>query len=260
MPAKQCTDGSDDTYRTGTASLHTALSRLGYRVYHFSELVRNGRRDMDLLHEALVLKHRRDGDKDERQLYGPQEFDKIWGKYDAVGGLPGFAFVDELVAYYPQAQFIMTDRNVDSWARAMRATCLVEVGSWSWYFRSWYDSQHASPLRRLIQAWIHQLCRSDFGDELREAYIDHVQHCLKIIPKEKLLIMRFGQESDWHDLCDFLGKTVPDMPYPVVDDELEVLQTQGQTWLPQSRLAFGKAVAFALGAVLTAASCWLLIE
>lgn len=58
---------------------------------------------MDLLHESLVLQHKpRDNDRDERQPHGPQDFDKIWGECDAVGDFPGFAFVDELVTYYPQ--------------------------------------------------------------------------------------------------------------------------------------------------------------
>ncbi|KAK4495587.1 hypothetical protein PRZ48_012855 [Zasmidium cellare] len=180
-------------------------------------------------------------------------------KYDAVGDLPGFAFVDELVAYYPQARFILTDRNVDSWARAMRASCFVEVGSWAWFLRGCWDGQYVRPLRRLLLLWIRKFCRFDFGDGLREAYFDHVQHCLKVVPKEKLLILRFGEQSDWHDLCEFLGKDVPETPYPVVDDEL-VLLDQRQQWDPHWRMALGKLCAFALGAALTASLCWCIIE
>lgn len=216
---------------------------------------------MDLLHEALVLKHKsHDNIEDERQPYGPQDFDKVWGKYDAVGDLPGFAFVDELVTYYPQAQFILTDRNVDAWARAMKATGFVEVKSWSWFLRSCYGFQYARPLRRLIRIWLESFCQFEFGGGLRKAYIDYVQHCLKVVPKERLLILRYGEHSDWHDLCEFLGKKLPDTRYPVVKDEPTVLHGQSQMNVPRVGITLGKVCAFSLGAILAAASCWLLID
>lgn len=241
--------------RTGTASLHTALSRLGYRVYHSSELVKNGKRDMDLLHEALLLKN----DETKKGPYGPQEFDRLWGKYDAVGDLPGFAFVNELVSYYPQAQFILTDRNVDAWARAMRATTFAHAMSWPLFFQSLYDGQHARPLRRLMRTWLRMFCRLDFGNGAREAYIDHVQHCLKVVPKERLLILRFEEDSEWHDLCEFLGKEMPDTQYPVVGESARVVNAELHLWSPTSRVVFGKLYAFAVGVVLAAGSWWLVM-
>ncbi|KAK4620072.1 hypothetical protein CLAFUW4_11345 [Fulvia fulva] len=40
-----------------STSLAIALESLGYRTYHGFEYVRKGRRDMDLLLEALTLKY-----------------------------------------------------------------------------------------------------------------------------------------------------------------------------------------------------------
>lgn len=212
---------------------------------------------MDLLREALLLKQVQN-DATKEPPYGPQDCDRIWGKYDAVGDLPGYAFVNELVAYYPQTQFILTDRNPDAWGRAMRATTLAQVMSWPLFFQSLYDGQRARPWRRLMRAWIRGFCRFDFRDGLREAYIDHVQHVLKVVPKERLLIKRFEEQSEWHDLCEFLGKDVPHEEYPVVSESTQYADIEDFLCSPNCRFFFGKLYAFVLGAALTAASCWLL--
>lgn len=50
---------------------------LGYRTYHGFEFVKNGKRDMDLLTEALEAKH-----YGVCHPYGRAEFDKLFGDYD----------------------------------------------------------------------------------------------------------------------------------------------------------------------------------
>lgn len=92
----------------------------------------------------------------------------------------------------------------------------------------------------------------DFGDGAREAYIDHVQHVLKVVPKERLLILRFGEQSDWHDLCDFLGKKPPDEPYPVVDESASDVDAAVLSWMLASRVVIGRIYAFTLGSIMAA--------
>ena len=201
--------------RTGTTSLRIALSKLGYRTYHGLELVRNGKRDMDLLHEALTLKH-----NDSQEQYGQPEFDQIWGKYDALMDLPAFAFVPELLTLYPETvKFILTDRNVDAWLLSMQTTIFAHLDSWPLVLQSLYDTQHAQPLRRLMRKWAEVFCGFDFGSAAKQAYIEHVKFCLRVVPKERLLILQLREggedrEDWWDDICEFLGQAVPDESFP----------------------------------------------
>ena len=158
---------------------------------------------MDLLREALELKHT-------PEAYTQQDFDKILGKYSAVADLPGFAFVDELVVMYPEAKFILTDRNSHAWLSSMQASIFAHMDSWPLFFQSLYDFEHARPLRRLMRKWAELFCAMDFHDGARRSYITHVQHCLKVVPKERLLVMRLEEQLDWEDLCAFLEVPIPE--------------------------------------------------
>ncbi|EME88456.1 uncharacterized protein MYCFIDRAFT_43766 [Pseudocercospora fijiensis CIRAD86] len=204
--------------KTGNASLLDALTKLGYRVYHGFDAEHSGRRDMDLLNEALEIKAK--GGADARP-YRRKEFDKIWGEYNAIIGLPGFAFVDELIEAYPNALFILTERNVDDWHRDMQEDVFAEVDSWSLFCESLYDSWHARPFQRLLNTWCQMFCQGKFGNGAKEAYMDHVMHCKKAVPPERLLTLRLEDQEGWQPLCKFLKKRIPNEPYPDGDGEHE---------------------------------------
>lgn len=52
-------------------------------------------------------------------------------------------------------------------------------------------------------------------DALRAGFLAHNEHIRKIVPKEKLL--EFTPKDGWKPLCEFLGKEVPDEPFPYVN-------------------------------------------
>ncbi|ENH75031.1 hypothetical protein FOC1_g10010415 [Fusarium oxysporum f. sp. cubense race 1] len=98
--------------RTGTMALFMALKQLGYTPYHMSTPLGSPKTNLGLWREALDAKFYGKG-----KLWGREEFDKILGPYDAVADLPAICFVEELVAAYPEAKVIVTQRDVDSWLR-----------------------------------------------------------------------------------------------------------------------------------------------
>ena len=53
-------------------------------------------------------------------------------------------------------------------------------------------------------------------EKLRQAYIDHYTHVRAVVPKENLL--EFKSQDGWEPLCAFLGKPVPEEPYPHIND------------------------------------------
>ncbi|KAL8670982.1 MAG: hypothetical protein Q9168_004496 [Polycauliona sp. 1 TL-2023] len=67
--------------------------------------------------EALKAKYRSQG-----RPYRIKEFNKIFKGYTAVSDIPSILFVDELLAAYPKAKIILTNRDADSWLKSMDST------------------------------------------------------------------------------------------------------------------------------------------
>jgi hypothetical protein len=54
---------------------------------------------------------------------------------------------------------------------------------------------------------------------LRDVHRGHNELVRSLVPKEKLLL--FDLASGWEPLCTFLGKKVPEAPFPYVNDLAE---------------------------------------
>ena len=61
--------------------------------------------------------------------FGREEFDKLLGDFDSLLDVPPCLLVDELLAAYPDAKVLLTERNADSWMGSMDRT-LWTVMSW----------------------------------------------------------------------------------------------------------------------------------
>ena len=57
---------------------------------------------------------------------------------------------------------------------------------------------------------------------LRQGYLDHYAHVRSVVPKDRLL--EFKSQDGWEPLCNFLGKDIPDEPYPRINDGKHVVK------------------------------------
>lgn len=57
-------------------------------------------------------------------------------------------------------------------------------------------------------------------DALRRGFVQHNEHIRFIVPKDKLL--DFQVQEGWEPLCKFLGKPVPDEPFPHANEGRQV--------------------------------------
>ncbi|OJD34205.1 nad dependent epimerase [Diplodia corticola] len=194
--------------RTGTLGLYWALNALGYRTYHSVEALKDGERGMKLMRESYVAKY------EEGKPYGRNEFDKWYGEFDAVCDVPAAWFVDELYAAYPDAKFILTDRDPDSWLRSMHNTAFACVKSPMIRVLGWLDWKLMKPFWDISVNLTNHWCGQPDDSKSRRLYCEHVEHVKATIPPEQLLYLRLEDGITWEKICPFLGLPIPDKPMP----------------------------------------------
>lgn len=165
--------------RTGCTTLGAALQTLGYK---------HCRTRMDLLYHVLKGD---DGAVD--------ELVRIASKYDSFSDWPWSLIYPALDAAFPGSRFILTIRNDDPWLRSYRG--MIERGK---------RTPKLDRTRRYL-----------FGSEnptdvdLLSAYRSHNESVRDYLRgRTSLLEVDWTHGDGWEKLCAFLGKPVPDAPFP----------------------------------------------
>lgn len=173
--------------KTGTKSITESLEVLGFKSIHWAPLGRIGRG-------------------------GLLEFNWQWwlNKYDAFTDVPVTYFFTELDKKFPNAKFIQTLRDKDSWLESCRKHFCV-------------PSIHEEA--RLI----HQgLYGSDIFEHnaFSDAYDRHHQIIKEYFQgRTDFIQMDICAGDGWEKLCSFLNKDVPDKPFPKSNTNRPVVLT-----------------------------------
>jgi len=164
--------------RTGTNSMCEALRILGYNAIHHAP-------------ERIPL-----------DINLGRDF-AVYNDVDAVLDAPACYFQRELTQVYQPLKYILTVRDDKDWWESIRAHSvrILEQG----------DEQHVAYTKRL-----HAML---FGCEIPHrwlylrAYRRHNQQMWELLPKPQTLTIDVTREG-WEPLCRFLGREVPDAPFP----------------------------------------------
>ncbi|KAF4343896.1 hypothetical protein FBEOM_2131 [Fusarium beomiforme] len=224
--------------RTGTMAIVKALEQLGYTPYHMSAALGGPKANLDLWREALDAKFHKKGIP-----WGREEFDKILGPYDAVADVPAICFVEELVAAYPEAKVIVTQRDVDSWLRSMDSTGgrVLRWPLWSTLAR--WDPALAGPFwefaKKVMPANFHTM--TDFSEKspARQAFHDHYDLVKRTVPADRML--EFKVQEGWGPLCRFLDQDIPEGEFPRVHDSKQFVLAHSIMWWISFAKMVGKA-------------------
>jgi hypothetical protein len=187
--------------RTGTVSLKLALEKLGFAPCH---------------HMSEVFQHQEQVPFWDRAAQGEtMNWDDVFSSYRASCDWPSCAFYKELADFYPQAKVILTLRDPQSWFKSVSATIMGAMRK----------PEHGPGILPGIFAPLI-IGENTFGNDFREAHmIDvferHNEEVKRTIPADRLLV--FEAREGWGPLCEFLGKPVPDMPYPKANSTDEFL-------------------------------------
>ncbi|CAG8954636.1 hypothetical protein HYFRA_00004556 [Hymenoscyphus fraxineus] len=201
----------------GLSPMYTALNKLGYRSYHMLEAPKpyNKRyRHINCWREALNFKVHGIGQK-----YSPEDFDKLLQEYSAVTDMPCVNFAAELVAAFPNAKVVLTQREPSSWVKSVETSIYSILGWRIWPFLIWLDPEGLGALHDCLQLgladWTSPKPWTD-RNALARYMPDHIKHIRSLIAPENLL--EFHPRDGWEPLCKFLGKaSVPDEPFPYVN-------------------------------------------
>jgi hypothetical protein len=151
------------------------------------------------------------------------DWDTLYKNYNAAVDVPTWFWYKDLVKKYPDAKVILTIRDPESWYISMKNMYAILKDP-----KYVTDSGRPRQVTELGRNFFHHPSSPTYGNlEDKEstiaAYIKHNQDVIDFVPKENLLIMELGE--GWERLCEFLGKPIPNVPYPNLHKPKEFEET-----------------------------------
>ena len=161
-------------HKTGTTSLETALTTLGYRVTGA-----HGAHDPDIEKNVLPMAY------------------ELVDQYDAFQDNPWPIIYKQLDRKYPGSKFILTLRDSRSWIKSQ----VNHFGRRDTAMRRWIYGVGCPEGNENL--YIKRF--EDHNNEVKEYFIDR---------SEDLLILNFSKGDGWEKLCLFLNKNIPSTQFP----------------------------------------------
>ena len=189
--------------RTGTLSLKAALEKLGYdKTHHMLEVFPN-KKQKRLWHDVAM----------KREV----DWDDVFEGFQASVDFPSSTYYNELLAHFPDAKVVLTVRDPDKWYQSASQT----IYKFHQAFPKWSRKIIPEVKRNLEMVdgcvW-DRVFQGRFEDEAytKQVFVDYIEQVKKDVPADKLLV--FEVKQGWDPICKFLGKDVPDEPFPHEND------------------------------------------
>lgn len=197
--------------RTGTLSLKAALEQLGFvKTYHMVELLAHPEH---IAHWEDAVAGR------------PTDWDAIFAGYAAAVDYPAAGHWRALVARYPDAKVVLTERDPERWYDSVRNT-LYTAKPTPWQalltLLKLPFSTRQRQMVRIFQMNDRMVWKGEFEGRFADKdfaiarFLEHNAAVKAEVPADRLLVFQASQ--GWAPLCDFLGVPVPDAPYPRKND------------------------------------------
>ncbi|KAJ7483542.1 hypothetical protein FB451DRAFT_1234925 [Mycena latifolia] len=206
--------------------MQTALETLGYKETHHGMSPVDNPLEADMWIEAINAKFFGKG-----KPYGREEWDQLLGHCQAVTDAPCMLFSEELIAAYPDAKVILTNRDPAKWWKSYSNSLQFMSRSKKVMLAGWLDPQHLGKAVKFSNLTISMMLGSatDASEEDSKArFIAHYAKIRRIVPKERLLEYEVGE--GWDRLCAFLGNEIPDTDFPHQNDR-KALRQNVDAWV-----------------------------
>jgi hypothetical protein len=177
-------------HKTATTSLHTALGILGFDSVHWKTA-----------HWAKAVYH-------EMMEQGRS---LTLEKHYAACDLPITILYEELDKAYPGSKFILTVKDEERWLKDVRDHWGYDTNV---FRHTWDKDPFSHKLHQIIYGQRH-FDADVFLARYRRHNAEVLEH-FKDRPDD-LLVMNMDKEAGWWELCNFLGRPMPNAPYPRID-------------------------------------------
>jgi hypothetical protein len=182
-------------------SLRVALQMLGLGpCHHMHHVIQNMPEQVPLWVAAL------EGRPDWEAIYAGQQSAVDW---------PTASFYRELHAAYPQARFILTHRNPETWVESFSETIFTALAG---------RAEAPEEVHPWMDMCLGVIARAGFeqgmdASALTAAFHAHNEAVRSAIPAAQLL--EYQVKEGWEPLCAFLGVDVPDEDFPRTNDRAQ---------------------------------------
>jgi len=153
-------------------------------------------------------------------------FYRSWGKnyikstdfviLQAVCDFPSCAFAEELIATYPDAKVILTNRPVEAWYTSCIGTIRQSMTSPLLYFIGYFDTEVMGKWTVMTRLLFNGFFDFDFEKNGRRVFEQQYSRVRELVPKDRLLEFELG--DGWEKLCPFLEVDIPEVGYPRVNE------------------------------------------
>ena len=201
--------------RTGTSSVREALTYMGHRCLHMADVLFNPAHKDDIDFWCAVA---------QAQDRKACDWENVLGAYSAVMDFPACAVWHELAEINPDAKVLLTlhPGGAEAWYQSTLETIYVGTGYDS---STEFGAKVNEVMDKLVWNGMLQGAMED-RDRAIARYNEHAEQVRDLMPADRLLV--FSADQGWGPLCDFLGKPVPDMPFPRTNDREQMSRTMAR--------------------------------
>lgn len=191
-----------------------ALTALGYdNVYHGIDAIDNVQdfevfgRAADALFPSLPSYNGRG--------MTASDWDAVFGRCEAVTDLAG-PFAESLIASYPDAKVVLVVRDYERWSPSFADMLSGIFGRVTSFIKHYVEpltgDRTTGNVQKMLLGWARARDLDDLLARRAELYARHNDGVRAMVPGDRLLVYRLG--DGWGPLCEFLGRDVPDVPFP----------------------------------------------
>lgn len=255
-------DDSTDTVliadMTRTA-IRMALNILGIPTYHTVDAMQNG--DLPFWNEALAARY-----GGVKKPYDADDWSKILWTYEGIIDGPAMFFLEEWLAQNPEAKVILNKRPFQDWYRSVSRTGM-QLTTWGWwpYLRPFLSAE--------TRAWHEYACcfltmvggsgpfvttpHPEYWteDQYRKTYDAHYPRVRSLVAADRILEFDLYKHG-WDELCAFLGKEIPEEPFPHMNQSKDMVEQRKRLWVKEAAANALKITVIALGVSGAAWFCW----
>ncbi|RAK98110.1 sulfotransferase family protein [Aspergillus ibericus CBS 121593] len=194
-----------------------ALETLGLTCWHSTQFMSSKFGDVEMWQEAVNRKFfHAPGPK-----YGRAEFDQLLHDYGAVSSdTPAIAFADDLIQAYPDAKVVLVERDIDSWYQSWMNSVIKNAYhpfvTVIYTIDRWFTHALGHVHRSTFEGWLGIKNPEDAKRVSKEKYREHYALVRRLTAPDRLL--EFKMSDGWEPLCEFLGKPVPKVPFPHLNE------------------------------------------